>query len=160
MFSVISLTEDRKDEYEAVGPEGNGTGECTYVHTHCISIYTVYLFISIYVCSGKRLKGVFVLDEYFLNGEHGDGHPATIAEYLQRSDTAIIYPEAPEEVMRLGTPEAIGQEESEHGNAEYLKVLYTHIYKYIHITVCVVSSTTCLYSVLHNTSIMSLMLSY
>ncbi|XP_040056744.1 zinc finger E-box-binding homeobox 2a isoform X1 [Gasterosteus aculeatus] len=86
--SHLKGCEDRKDEYEAVGPEGNGTG--------------------------KRLKGVFVLDEYFLNGEHGDGHPATIAEYLQRSDTAIIYPEAPEEVMRLGTPEAIGQEESEH----------------------------------------------
>lgn len=47
--------------------------------------------------------------------EEDGGHPATIAEYLQRSDTAIIYPEAPEEQTRLGTPETIGQEESEHG---------------------------------------------
>ncbi len=67
--------------------------------------------------SVTRLEGVSELDEYFLKRklEEGDGHPATIAEYLQRSDTAIIYPEAPEEVTRLGTPEAIGQDESEHG---------------------------------------------
>ncbi|CAJ1078514.1 zinc finger E-box-binding homeobox 2a [Xyrichtys novacula] len=66
--------------------------------------------------SGKRLDGVSELSEYFLKRklEENDGHPATIAEYLQRSDTAIIYPEAPEEVTRLGTPEAIGQEESDH----------------------------------------------
>lgn len=57
------------------------------------------------------------LDEFFLKRklEEGDGHPAAIAEYLQRSDTAIIYPEAPEEVTRLSTPEAVGQDESEHG---------------------------------------------
>lgn len=68
----------------------------------------------------KRLEGVSELDEYLKSKlEEGDGHPATIAEYLQRSDTAIIYPEAPEEVTRLGTPEAIGQDESEHGNLSY-----------------------------------------
>lgn len=69
------------------------------------------------ISSVRRLEGVSELDEYFLKRklEEGDGHPATIAEYLQRSDTAIIYPEAPEEVTRLGTPEAIGQDESEHG---------------------------------------------
>lgn len=65
----------------------------------------------------NRLEGVSELDEYFLKRklEEGDGHPATIAEYLQRTDTAIIYPEAPEEQTRLGTPEAVGQEESERG---------------------------------------------
>lgn len=65
----------------------------------------------------KSLEGVSELDEYFLKRklEEGDGHPTTIAEYLQRTDTAIIYPEAPEEQTRLGTPEAVGQEESEHG---------------------------------------------
>lgn len=64
-----------------------------------------------------RLEGVPDLDEFFLKRklEEGDGHPATIAEYLQRTDTAIIYPEAPEEQTRLGTPEAAGQEDSEHG---------------------------------------------
>lgn len=82
----------------------------------------------------KRLEGVSELDEYFLKRklEEGDGHPATIAEYLQRSDTAIIYPEAPEEVTRLGTPEAIGQDESEHGkkpNTEKKK-----IFKYSNMT--------------------------
>ncbi|XP_040003903.1 zinc finger E-box-binding homeobox 2a isoform X2 [Xiphias gladius] len=92
----LNGNDDRKDEYEPLGPEvslnavGNGTA--------------------------RRLEGVSELDEYFLKRklEEGDGHPATIAEYLQRSDTAIIYPEAPEEVTRLGTPEAIGQDDSEH----------------------------------------------
>ncbi|XP_068457632.1 zinc finger E-box-binding homeobox 2a isoform X2 [Clinocottus analis] len=78
------------DEYEAVGPKGNRTV--------------------------KRPLGVSELDKFFLKRkeEDGESHPATIAEYLQRSDTAIIYPEAPEEVMRPGTPEAMDQDESEH----------------------------------------------
>uniref|UniRef100_A0A3Q4HZK4 Zinc finger E-box binding homeobox 2a n=1 Tax=Neolamprologus brichardi TaxID=32507 RepID=A0A3Q4HZK4_NEOBR len=65
---------------------------------------------------GKRLEGIPELDEYFLKRklEDGDSHSACIAEYLQRSDTAVIYPEAPDEVTRLGTPEVTGQEESEH----------------------------------------------
>nr|XP_042716813.1 zinc finger E-box-binding homeobox 2 isoform X5 [Chrysemys picta bellii] len=54
-------------------------------------------------------------EEYFAKRklEEGDGHAVSIAEYLQRSDTAIIYPEAPEELSRLGTPEANGQEEND-----------------------------------------------
>ena len=40
-----------------------------------------------------------------------ESHVVSIAEYLQRGDTAIIYPEAPEELSRLGTPEANGPEE-------------------------------------------------
>lgn len=53
-------------------------------------------------------------EDYFAKRklEEGDGHAVSIAEYLQRSDTAIIYPEAPEELSRLGTPEANGQEEN------------------------------------------------
>lgn len=66
---------------------------------------------------GKQLEGIPELDEYFLKRklEDGDSQSACIAEYLQRSDTAVIYPEAPDEVTRLGTPEATGQDESEHG---------------------------------------------
>lgn len=44
--------------------------------------------------------------------DDGDSHVVSIAEYLQRGDTAIIYPEAPEELSRLGTPEATGPEEN------------------------------------------------
>ncbi|XP_074514128.1 zinc finger E-box-binding homeobox 2a isoform X1 [Sebastes fasciatus] len=88
-----AAADNRKEEYEAVGPEAS-------LHA---------------VPNGKRPDGASELDEYFLKRKlEGDGHPATIAEYLQRSDTAIIYPEAPEEVTRLGTPEAVGQDESEH----------------------------------------------
>uniref|UniRef100_A0A8C6WTX2 Zinc finger E-box binding homeobox 2b n=1 Tax=Neogobius melanostomus TaxID=47308 RepID=A0A8C6WTX2_9GOBI len=45
--------------------------------------------------------------------DESDGHVDSIAEYLQRGDTAIIYPEAPEELSRLGTPEAAGPEEND-----------------------------------------------
>nr|XP_057938940.1 zinc finger E-box-binding homeobox 2-like [Doryrhamphus excisus] len=41
-------------------------------------------------------------------------HPATIAEYLERGDTAIIYPEAPAELTPLSTPEGAGRDGSEH----------------------------------------------
>ncbi|XP_047227396.1 zinc finger E-box-binding homeobox 2-like isoform X1 [Girardinichthys multiradiatus] len=66
--------------------------------------------------AGRRLDGISKLDEFFLKRklEDDDGHQATIAEYLQRSDTAIIYPEAPEDVTRLNTPEAAAQDEGEH----------------------------------------------
>ncbi|XP_034720877.1 zinc finger E-box-binding homeobox 2b [Etheostoma cragini] len=45
--------------------------------------------------------------------DDSDSHVVSIAEYLQRGDTAIIYPEAPEELSRLGTPEATGPEEND-----------------------------------------------
>nr|XP_019965189.1 PREDICTED: zinc finger E-box-binding homeobox 2-like [Paralichthys olivaceus] len=66
----------------------------------------------------RRLE-VSKLEEYFLKRKLEEGHPASIAEYLQRSDTAIIYPEAPEEMTRLGTPEAVSQDESEQGEKPY-----------------------------------------
>ncbi|XP_040912612.1 zinc finger E-box-binding homeobox 2a isoform X3 [Toxotes jaculatrix] len=93
---LLNGNDDRKDEYEPIGPEAS---------LHAVGN-----------AAESRLEGVSELDEYFLKRklEEGDGHPATIAEYLQRSDTAVIYPEAPEEVTRLGTPEAVGQDESEH----------------------------------------------
>ncbi|KAM4609173.1 zinc finger E-box-binding homeobox 2a isoform 1-T1 [Polymixia lowei] len=91
----LNGTDERKDEYEPLGPEGS---------LHAVGNGTV-----------KGLEGVSELDDYFLKRklEDSDGHPASIAEYLQRGDTAIIYPEAPEEVTRLGTPEAVGQDENE-----------------------------------------------
>lgn len=52
--------------------------------------------------------------------EEGEGHPVSIVEYLQRSDTAIIYPEAPEEPSRMVTPEVVGQDESEHGTTGFI----------------------------------------
>ncbi|XP_029697505.1 zinc finger E-box-binding homeobox 2a isoform X2 [Takifugu rubripes] len=66
--------------------------------------------------SVKTLDFIHHLDDYFLKRkvEEGEGHPVSIVEYLQRSDTAIIYPEAPEEPSRLATPEGVGQDESEH----------------------------------------------
>uniref|UniRef100_UPI003AABC9BC zinc finger E-box-binding homeobox 2b isoform X2 n=1 Tax=Centroberyx gerrardi TaxID=166262 RepID=UPI003AABC9BC len=45
--------------------------------------------------------------------DDSESHVVSIAEYLQRGDTAIIYPEAPEELSRLGTPEATGPEEND-----------------------------------------------
>ncbi|XP_032880598.1 zinc finger E-box-binding homeobox 2 isoform X2 [Amblyraja radiata] len=89
-------TEEMKEEYDTMGPEvtlqprrGNGTGKTVGCTTD--------------------------LEEYFAKRklEEGDSHAVSIAEYLQRSDTAIIYPEAPEELSRHGTPEANGQEEND-----------------------------------------------
>ncbi|XP_078259498.1 zinc finger E-box-binding homeobox 2b isoform X2 [Rhinoraja longicauda] len=89
-------TEEMKEEYDTMGPEatlqprrGNGTG--------------------------KTVDCTTDLEEYFAKRklEEGDSHAVSIAEYLQRSDTAIIYPEAPEEMSRHGTPEANGQEDND-----------------------------------------------
>lgn len=52
--------------------------------------------------------------------DDADSHVVSIAEYLQRGDTAIIYPEAPEELCRLGTPEATGPEENGEGKVSAL----------------------------------------
>ncbi|XP_048861883.1 zinc finger E-box-binding homeobox 2-like isoform X1 [Brienomyrus brachyistius] len=54
-------------------------------------------------------------DDFFVKRklEDSESHVVSIAEYLQRGDTAIIYPEAPEELSRLGTPEANGLEEND-----------------------------------------------
>ncbi|XP_012705140.2 zinc finger E-box-binding homeobox 2 isoform X1 [Fundulus heteroclitus] len=87
---------ERSGEYDAVGSEASLQAEENG--------------------AGSRLEGISELDEFFLKRKLEDDncHQETIAEYLQRSDTAIIYPEAPEEVTRLSTPEAAAQDESEH----------------------------------------------
>ncbi|XP_067863547.1 zinc finger E-box-binding homeobox 1b isoform X1 [Heptranchias perlo] len=44
--------------------------------------------------------------------EDEQSHDPNVQEYLQQGDTAVIFPEAPEEQHRRGTPEASGQEEN------------------------------------------------
>ncbi|XP_036400654.1 zinc finger E-box-binding homeobox 2-like isoform X2 [Megalops cyprinoides] len=86
-------TDEMKDEYDTMGPEatletiGNGTV--------------------------KNMDCTSEFEEFFAKRKLEESHGVSIEEYLQRSDTAIIYPEAPEELSRLGTPEANGQEENE-----------------------------------------------
>lgn len=65
------------------------------------------------------MKGVHCVPEFedFFGKRklvESESHVVSIAEYLQRGDTAIIYPEAPEELSRsrLATPEANGHEEN------------------------------------------------
>ncbi|XP_053261975.1 zinc finger E-box-binding homeobox 2 isoform X4 [Podarcis raffonei] len=92
----VDGSEEMKEEYDTMGPEAaiQTTGNNgTVKNANCTSDFEEYF--------AKRK-----VDE-------GDGHSVSIAEYLQRSDTAIIYPEAPEELSRLGTPEANGQEEND-----------------------------------------------
>ncbi|KAJ8415014.1 hypothetical protein AAFF_G00007120 [Aldrovandia affinis] len=90
----VDGTDEMKDEYDTMGPEvthqtvGNGTVK----NVDCTEFEEFF---------AKRK-----LDET-------ESHVVSIAEYLQRGDTAIIYPEAPEELSRLGTPEANGQEEND-----------------------------------------------
>ncbi|XP_028837799.1 zinc finger E-box-binding homeobox 2b isoform X2 [Denticeps clupeoides] len=91
----VDGTDELKDDYETMGPEATlqTVGNGTVKNVNCTSEFEEFF--------AKRK-----LDD-------SESHVVSIAEYLQRGDTAIIYPEAPEEISRLGTPEANGQEEND-----------------------------------------------
>ncbi|XP_066542629.1 zinc finger E-box-binding homeobox 2a isoform X2 [Hoplias malabaricus] len=91
----LNGTEERKDEYNPLSPD---------VSLHGVGNGTV-----------KGIDATSELESFFGKRklEESEGHPASIVEYLQRGDTAIIYPEDPEEGTRLGTPEANGQEDND-----------------------------------------------
>ncbi|XP_053554248.1 zinc finger E-box-binding homeobox 2 isoform X3 [Bombina bombina] len=92
----VDGSDDMKDDYDTMGHEATLTttiNNGTVKNANCTSDFEEYF--------AKRKM------------EDGDSHGVSIAEYLQRSDTAIIYPEAPEELCRIGTPEANGQEEND-----------------------------------------------
>ncbi|XP_063778137.1 zinc finger E-box-binding homeobox 1 isoform X2 [Pseudophryne corroboree] len=44
--------------------------------------------------------------------ENEQNHDPNVEEFLQQGDTAVIYPEAPEDDQRQGTPEATGHDEN------------------------------------------------
>uniref|UniRef100_A0AAZ3QLK0 Zinc finger E-box-binding homeobox 2-like n=1 Tax=Oncorhynchus tshawytscha TaxID=74940 RepID=A0AAZ3QLK0_ONCTS len=107
LHASVDGTDEMKDDYDTLGPDaplqtvGNGTVKNV---VDCTSEFEEFF--------AKRSK----LQEESLSESHS--HVVSIAEYLQRGDTAIIYPEAPEgeELSRLGTPEAPetnGQEEND-----------------------------------------------
>ncbi|XP_053353741.1 zinc finger E-box-binding homeobox 2b isoform X5 [Clarias gariepinus] len=92
--SSVDGTDELKDDFDmvpdaALQPIGNGTV--------------------------KRMDCTAEFEEFFAKRKMADSesHVVSIAEYLQRTDTAIIYPEAPEEIARLGTPEGPGHEEND-----------------------------------------------
>ncbi|XP_062954750.1 zinc finger E-box-binding homeobox 1 isoform X1 [Cynocephalus volans] len=51
-------------------------------------------------------------DECDSDAENEQNHDPNVEEFLQQQDTAVIYPEAPEEDQRQGTPEASGHDEN------------------------------------------------
>lgn len=51
-------------------------------------------------------------DECDSDAEDEQNHDPNVEEFLQQQDTAVIYPEAPEEDQRQGTPEASGHDEN------------------------------------------------
>ncbi|XP_016281804.1 zinc finger E-box-binding homeobox 1 isoform X3 [Monodelphis domestica] len=51
-------------------------------------------------------------DECDSDAENEQNHDPNVEEFLQQEDTAVIYPEAPEEDQRQGTPEASGHDEN------------------------------------------------
>ncbi|XP_051677638.2 zinc finger E-box-binding homeobox 1 isoform X3 [Oryctolagus cuniculus] len=51
-------------------------------------------------------------DDCDSDAENEQNHDPNVEEFLQQQDTAVIYPEAPEEDQRQGTPEASGQDEN------------------------------------------------
>ncbi|XP_041433510.1 zinc finger E-box-binding homeobox 2 isoform X3 [Xenopus laevis] len=92
----VDGSDDMKEDYDTLGPEAT--------HITTINHGTV-----------KNPNCTSDFEEYFVKRkmDDGDSNGVSIAEYLQRSDTAIIYPEAPEELCRLGTPEVNGHEEND-----------------------------------------------
>ncbi|TSM60535.1 Zinc finger E-box-binding homeobox 2 [Bagarius yarrelli] len=91
----LNSAEDRKDEYNPLSPD-----------------------LSLHEAGNGTVKGIDATAELesFLAKrklDDSEGCPASIAEYLQRGDTAIIYPEDPEESSRLSTPEANSQDDNE-----------------------------------------------
>lgn len=61
------------------------------------------------------IKYAFILvkdDECDSDAENEQNHDPNVEEFLQQQDTAVIYPEAPEEDQRQGTPEASGHDEN------------------------------------------------
>lgn len=74
-----------------------------------MTTFCSFLFLAV-----KNMNCTSEFEDYFTNRkmDNSEGHGVSIAEYLHRTDTAIIYPEAPEELCRLGTPEANGHEEN------------------------------------------------
>lgn len=79
-----------------------------------VSSFTISISLFLSVTSVKSVDCTSELEDFFAKRklDDSDSHVVSIAEYLQRGDTAIIYPEAPEELSRLGTPEATGPEEN------------------------------------------------
>ncbi|XP_062067115.1 zinc finger E-box-binding homeobox 1 isoform X2 [Lepus europaeus] len=76
--------EDGKEGSEILGPEAQADGAgCTVKEDDCDS-----------------------------DAENEQNHDPNVEEFLQQQDTAVIYPEAPEEDQRQGTPEASGQDEN------------------------------------------------
>ncbi|XP_053569845.1 zinc finger E-box-binding homeobox 1 isoform X2 [Bombina bombina] len=57
--------------------------------------------------------GITVKDEECdSDAENEQNHDPNVDEFLQQGDTAVIYPEAPEDDQRQGTPEASGHDEN------------------------------------------------
>ncbi|XP_039200034.1 zinc finger E-box-binding homeobox 1 isoform X1 [Crotalus tigris] len=57
-------------------------------------------------------SGCPVKDECDSDAENEQNHDPNVEEFLQQEDTAVIYPEAPEEDQQQRTPEASGQDEN------------------------------------------------
>ncbi|XP_030628349.1 zinc finger E-box-binding homeobox 2b isoform X1 [Chanos chanos] len=95
LSASVDGTDEMKDDFDTMGPDATleTVGNGTVKNADCSSEFVEFF--------GKRK-----LDE-------SESHTVSIEEYLRRGDTAIIYPEAPEEISRLGTPEANGQEEND-----------------------------------------------
>ncbi|XP_016372655.1 zinc finger E-box-binding homeobox 2-like [Sinocyclocheilus rhinocerous] len=96
LSASVDGIDELKGDYDTMGPDAalEPVGNGTVKSVHCATEFEDFF--------GKRK----LVDS--------ESHVVSIAEYLQRGDTAIIYPEAPEELSRsrLATPEANGHEEN------------------------------------------------
>ncbi|KAK1876730.1 Zinc finger E-box-binding homeobox 2 [Dissostichus eleginoides] len=116
LSASVDGTDEIKDDFDTLGPDatmqavGNGTATEADSQPHTPPFHDIIL-ATLTIGPGR----CYEFEDFFAKRklDDGDSHVVSIAEYLQRGDTAIIYPEAPEELSRLGTPEATGPEEND-----------------------------------------------
>ncbi|XP_023671738.1 zinc finger E-box-binding homeobox 2b isoform X1 [Paramormyrops kingsleyae] len=91
----LNGNDEMKDEFDTMGPEA-----------------------VLHAVGNGAVKGIDCSPEFedFFGKQklhEAENHMGSIAEFLHRADTAVIYPEAPEELCRLSTPEVTGPEEND-----------------------------------------------
>uniref|UniRef100_A0A3B3C8G5 Zinc finger E-box binding homeobox 2a n=1 Tax=Oryzias melastigma TaxID=30732 RepID=A0A3B3C8G5_ORYME len=113
---VSSLKAAAQTSGDAASARAQAATAC-YDFCGCLGTYTklsdwrVTLYYKSFTHPAKHLDRGSKPSEYFLTEEleDSDDDSAAIVEYLRRSDTVIIYPEAPEEAKRLRTAEVTSQ---------------------------------------------------
>ncbi|XP_053322503.1 zinc finger E-box-binding homeobox 1 isoform X2 [Spea bombifrons] len=103
-----SVPEDDLPTAQTVLPEGTAKGS----GTSCWDDEEAVDGSEILGPDADGVGGAVKDEECDSDEENEQNHDPNVEEFLQQGDTAVIYPEAPEDDQRQGTPEASGQDEN------------------------------------------------